>query len=139
MKGNNPHRLQMMMSQSLDELLDPQKVLYKLSDKIPREELEKEFRGLYSKTECSSKPARLMISLLLPKQIYNLGDEIVGKYNFEENIYDSQTIQVIEQTKRLTGKEPKAAIVGMDYRGVINVRNTEIIKPKNPKTSGNSV
>ena len=60
----------------------------------------------------------------------------VGAYNFEENIYDGHTLpEVLEQTKRLTGKEPKVAIVDRGYRGVTKVGNTEIIKPKNPKKS----
>ena len=58
----------------------------------------------------------------------------VGAYNFEKNIYDGHTLpEVLEQTKRLTGKEPKAAIVDRGYRGVSVVGNTEIIKPKRPK------
>jgi IS5 family transposase len=58
----------------------------------------------------------------------------VGAYNFEENIYDGHTLpEVLEQTKRLTGKEPKVAIVDRGYRGVSLVGKTEIIKPKNPK------
>ena len=60
----------------------------------------------------------------------------VGAYNFEENIYDGHTLpEVLEQTKRLTGKEPKVAIVDRGYRGVSMVGNTEIIKPKSPKKS----
>ena len=59
---------------------------------------------------------------------------LVGAYNFEENIYDGHTLpKVLEQTKRLTGKEPKAAIVDRGYQGVSNIGNTEIIKPKKPK------
>jgi len=58
----------------------------------------------------------------------------VGAYNFEENIYDGHTLpEVLEQTKRLTGKEPKIAIVDRGYRGVLTVGNTEIVRPKNPK------
>jgi IS5 family transposase len=58
----------------------------------------------------------------------------VGAYNFEENIYDGHTLpKVLEQTERLTGKEPKVAIVDRGYRGISNIGNTEIIKPKKPK------
>ena len=58
----------------------------------------------------------------------------VGALNFEENIYDGHTLpEVLEQTKRLTGKEPKVAIVDRGYRGVSTVGKTEIIRPKNPK------
>jgi len=60
----------------------------------------------------------------------------VGAYNFEENIYDGHTLPaVLEQTKRLTGREPKVAIVDRGYKGISKVGSTEIIKPKNPKKS----
>ena len=77
MKGNSPHRSQMTLFQNLEELLNPSEALYKLSNKIAWEELEKEFAPLYSKIGRPSKPVRLMVSLLLLKQIYNLGDETV--------------------------------------------------------------
>jgi len=77
MKGNSPHRSQMTLFQNLEDLLNPSEALYKLSNKIVWEELEKEFAPLYSKIGRPSKPVRLMVSLLLLKQIYNLGDETV--------------------------------------------------------------
>ena len=42
---------------------------------------------------------------------------------------------VLEQIKRLIGKEPKVAIVDIGYKGISKVGSTEIIKPKNPKKS----
>ena len=77
MKSNSPHRSQTTLFQNLEDLLNPKDSLYKLSNKLPWEELEKEFAPLYSKIGCPSKPVRLMVSLLLLKQIYNLGDETV--------------------------------------------------------------
>jgi len=77
MKGNSPYRSQTTLFQSLEELLNPEDSLYKLSNKLPWKELEKEFAPLYSKIGRPSKPVRLMVSLLLLKQIYNLGDETV--------------------------------------------------------------
>ena len=77
MKGNNSRRSHITIFKSLDELLSLQKTLYKLSNKISREELKKEFRGLYSKIGSPSKPVELMVSLLPLKQPYNLGDETV--------------------------------------------------------------
>lgn len=57
----------------------------------------------------------------------------VGGYNFEKNIYDGHTLPpVLDQVKRLTGKQPKAAIVDRGYRGVKQVDKTEIIKPNRP-------
>ncbi len=77
MKGNSPHRSQRNLFQDLEDLLNPEDSLYKLSNKLPWEELEKEFAPLYSKIGRPSKPVRLMVSLLLLKQLYNLGDETV--------------------------------------------------------------
>ena len=77
MKGNSPESTQTSLFQSLEDLLNPEDSLYKLSNKLPWEELEKEFSLLYSKIGRPSKPVRLMVSLLLLKQIYNLGDETV--------------------------------------------------------------
>ena len=67
MKGNSPHCTQTTLFQSLEELLNPDDPLYKLSNKLPWEELEKEFSPLYSKIGRPSKPVRLMVSLLLLK------------------------------------------------------------------------
>jgi len=77
MKGNSPQRTQTTLFQNLEDLLNPEETLYKLTNKLPWEELEKEFARLYSKIGRPSKPVRLMVSLLLLKQIYNLGDETV--------------------------------------------------------------
>ena len=77
MKGIPPNNLQMSFYQNLEDLLNPKDSLYKLSNKLPWEDLEKEFAPLYSKIGRPSKPVRLMVSLLLLKQIYNLGDETV--------------------------------------------------------------
>ena len=58
----------------------------------------------------------------------------VGGYNFEKNIYDGHTLPpVLEQVKRLTGKEPKAAIVDRGYKGVSKIGKTEIVKPNRAK------
>ncbi len=77
MKGKAIASNQTSLFETLEELLNPSEPLYQLSNKIPWEELEKEFTPLYSETGRPSKPIRLMISLLLLKQIYNLGDETV--------------------------------------------------------------
>ena len=77
MKGISQAQSQDTLFQSLEELLNPDETLYKLSNKLPWEDLEKEFARHYSKIGRPSKPVRLMVSLLLLKQIYNLGDETV--------------------------------------------------------------
>ena len=77
MKGKTPDQSQTTLFQSLEELLNPEDPLYKLSNTIPWEAFDKEFANLYSKTGRPSKPVRLMVSLLLLKQLFNLGDETV--------------------------------------------------------------
>ncbi|VAX26365.1 hypothetical protein MNBD_IGNAVI01-1381, partial [hydrothermal vent metagenome] len=77
MKGETPNQSQTTLFQSLEELLNPEDSLYKLSNTIPWEAFDKEFANLYSKTGRPSKPVRLMVSLLLLKQLFNLGDETV--------------------------------------------------------------
>lgn len=42
MKGNSPHCSQTTLFQNLEDLLNPEDSLYKLSNKLPWEELEKE-------------------------------------------------------------------------------------------------
>lgn len=77
MKGKSPNQSQRELFQNLEDLLNPEDSLYKLSNKVPWETLEEEFSSLYSSIGRPSKPVRLMVSLLLLKQLYNLGDETV--------------------------------------------------------------
>ena len=71
----------------LKDMLDPRRPLYKLADKIRWEEFENEFKKLYREDfGAPSKPIRLMVSLLILKQIENLSDEdLVEKW--AENPY----------------------------------------------------
>jgi len=57
--------------------LDQQYPLLKLAEVIPWQELEDEFQKYYSHKGASSKPIRLMVGLLLLKQLENLSDERV--------------------------------------------------------------
>jgi len=78
MKSNSPNQSQStFLYQGLKEILNPKEPLYQLSDKMPWGEMEKEFEKYYVNFGRSAKPIRLMVSLLLLKQIYNLGDETV--------------------------------------------------------------
>ncbi len=78
MKSNSPNQSQStFLYQGLKEILNPKEPLYQLSDKMPWGEIEKEFEKYYVNFGRPAKPIRLMVSLLLLKQIYNLGDETV--------------------------------------------------------------
>jgi IS5 family transposase len=61
----------------LKDILNPNDSLYILAEMFPWQTLEKEFAPLYSHTGNPSKPIRLMVGLILLKQLYNLGDETV--------------------------------------------------------------
>ena len=78
MKSNSPNQSQStFLYQGLKEILNPKEPLYQLSDKMPWGEMEKEFEKHYVNFGRPAKPIRLMVSLLLLKQMYNLGDETV--------------------------------------------------------------
>ena len=72
--------------QDLDSLLNPKNPLYKLSKEIPWEHFEKEFEKYYKNFGRPSKPIRLMVSLLILKQLNNLSDEEVVR-RWVENPY----------------------------------------------------
>jgi len=78
MKGSSPDRNQKsFLYQGLQEILNPEEPLYQLAEKIPWEEIEKGLSSYYKDYGRPSKPVRLMVSLLILKQMYNLGDETV--------------------------------------------------------------
>ncbi len=58
----------------LENLIDSKHKLVALSAVIPWEKLEDSFSSYYSKYGRSSKPIRLMVCLLILKQMYNLSD-----------------------------------------------------------------
>jgi IS5 family transposase len=62
---------------TLREQLDARQGLYKLGEKIPWKDFEQEFGSFYSEEGRPAKPIRLMVGLLLLKQLHNLGDETV--------------------------------------------------------------
>ena len=87
MKGNSPNQHQLnLFSQPLKDLLNPKHPLYQLGQKIPWDEIEDHFSALYSHTGRPAKAIRLMVSLLILKQLYNLSDETVVE-RWVENPY----------------------------------------------------
>jgi IS5 family transposase len=79
MKSSSPDQSQTaLFTVPLKELLNPKNELYQLGDKIPWEEFDKEFSKHYAKEfGRPAKPVRLMVSLLILKQLSGLGDETV--------------------------------------------------------------
>ncbi len=75
-RGNQSAQASFLMN-GLREMLNPEHEVYRLSEAMPWEEFEREFSGMYSTTGRPAKPVRLMVGLLLLKQMYDLGDETV--------------------------------------------------------------
>lgn len=74
----NQNQLNMFKS-TLKQIINPGHSLVLLAERIPWEEFEKELADLYSHTGSPSKPIRLMVSLLILKQLKDLGDETIIK------------------------------------------------------------
>lgn len=62
---------------TLGEQLDPRQPLKQLADTLPWSEFEPAFGKYYSEEGRPAKPVRLMVGLLLLKQMFNQGDETV--------------------------------------------------------------
>jgi len=62
---------------TLGEQLDPRQPLKQLADTLPWSEFEQAFGKYYSAEGRPAKPVRLMVGLLLLKQMFNQGDETV--------------------------------------------------------------
>jgi len=70
MKSNSPNKDQRsFLYPGLKEILKPKEPIYQLAEKIPWEEIEKEFSCYYVDFGRLAKPIRLMVSLLLLKQM----------------------------------------------------------------------
>lgn len=80
MIGKSPNPKQSDLYQpNLSDFINPRHELCLLANKIDWQEFETEFASFYSTKGSPAKPIRLMVGLLILKQIYNLGDETVMK------------------------------------------------------------
>ncbi len=78
MKSSSPNQdQQSFLYQGLKEILNPKEPLYQLAEKIPWETIDQALTKYYVDFGRPAKPIRLMVSLMLLKQMYNLGDETV--------------------------------------------------------------
>lgn len=88
MKGKSPNPNQLsFLDKRLADQLNPKHPLYRLAGEIPWDVLEKEFAKHYSHTGRSAHPVRLMVGLLILKQIRNLSDESVVERWVENSYY----------------------------------------------------
>jgi len=87
MRGNSPNQLQgNLFFPTLKDQLNPEHPLYLLADEIDWSGLEAHFSRLYSQNGRPAHPIRLMIGLLILKQLDDLGDETVVQ-KWVENPY----------------------------------------------------
>ena len=78
MQGEPPDKRQrQFLYEGLAEMLNPQEPLYKLGEQIDWDGVVKEFSKYYVDFGRPSHPTRLMVSLLLLKQLFDIGDDKV--------------------------------------------------------------
>ena len=88
MKGKGPNQKQLSFcQQTLAEQLNPKHPLCRLAQAIPWDLLEDEFSKYYSHTGRKSHPVRLMVGLLILKQLRNLSDVSVVERWVENGYY----------------------------------------------------
>ena len=68
-----------MFSNTLKQILNPKHSLVLLADEMPWHEFDLHYQSLYSETGMPGKPIRLMVGLIILKQLKNLSDEEVVK------------------------------------------------------------
>lgn len=85
-KGPDPNQLS-FYNQRLAEQLNSKHPLYRLAEQIPWDFFEQEFAKHYSHTGRSAHPIRLMVGLLILKQLRNLSDEGVVERWVENGYY----------------------------------------------------
>lgn len=87
-KGTSPdQRQRRLFEQRLADQLNPRHPLYRLTHRIAWDVLEKEFEKFYSHTGRHAHPIRLMVGLLILKQLRNLSDESVVERWVENGYY----------------------------------------------------
>lgn len=100
MKGKSPDSSQLnLLPQCLEDLVNPRHPLCKLSKRIPWDEIDKNFSDLYHHSGRPAKPIRLMVSLLILKQLYNLSDESIVEQWVENPYYQFFSGQSLFQWK----------------------------------------
>ncbi|MDZ7690489.1 MAG: hypothetical protein U5K69_05020 [Balneolaceae bacterium] len=76
-----------MFSPILKSFIDPQHALVQLADRLDWDSLEAEFAELYSDTGRQAHPVRLMVSLLVLKQMYGQGMKACRGVDFEPLLF----------------------------------------------------
>jgi transposase, IS5 family len=89
LKKRKPSKQTSFLMPTLNEQYDPRHPLRKLGERIPWSDFEEAFGNYYSEEGRPAKPVRLMVGLLLLKQMYDQSDEDVVE-RWVENPYWQQ-------------------------------------------------
>ena len=99
LKKPKPSRQTSFLMPTLNEQCDPRHALRKLGARIPWSDFEEAFGEYYSEEGRPAKPVRLMVGLLLLKQMYDQSD-------------DAHALpEVLDQAEAITDIRARAAIV----------------------------
>ena len=117
---------------TFEEQLDHKHELYILSKTIAWDTFEKAFTKHYSQTMgAPSKPIRLMVSLLILKQVRNLSDESVVE-QWAENSY----FQYVSGQECFCSARPCAATELIEFRKRIGEEGVELIFKESIRING---
>src|ERR1022692_2344105 len=129
-KSNNTSQLGFFAT--LADQLDQKHSLYLLANRIDWAVFEKAFSKYYSATHGKpAKPIRLMVSLLILKQLRNLSDESMVE-QWSENIY----YQYFSGSHTFTPKHPCVATELVEFRKRIGQEGIELILKESIRING---
>ena len=117
---------------TFSEQLDHKHPLYKLAKSIDWQVFENEFSKFYSATQGKpAKPIRLMVSLLILKQLRNLSDESVVVHWSENSYY-----QFFSGEEYFTPKPPCVPTELVEFRKRIGSQGVELILKESIRVNG---
>lgn len=125
-------QLSLGFSNLLDDQLNHLHPLYRLSHEIKWSTFDEAFSNLYSKKMGKpSKPIRLMVSLLILKQLRNLSDESVVE-QWSENVY----YQYFSGLQHYTHLRPCVPTELVEFRKRIGTSGVELIFKESIRVNG---
>lgn len=131
----SPHHQINFLMPDLSSMLNERRPLYRLAHKIPWEEFEEAFEEYYDDHDgAPAKPIRLMVSLLILKQLYDLSDEAVTE-QWVENPY----FQYFSGEEHFQWKLPIDPTSLVKFRQRIGEKGTEKILAVSIKLHGAKV
>jgi IS5 family transposase len=133
MLSKTKNQAQLGFYSTFEEQLNHQHPLYKLANTIGWKTFDEAFSKHYSATKGKpAKPIRLMVSLLILKQLRNLSDESVVEQWSENSYY-----QYFSGEKYFAAKPPCVPTELVEFRKRIGTAGIELIFKKSIKVNGN--